>query len=617
MGHKDTKTTVAAVCDRRRVVGGHRPPLQFLCAFVFLYLCVPAFAQSPDELFQTRCAQCHNAGNAVGAPLPDTLRQMSWQAILTALETGKMTGIGDTLSPAQREAISKFLGTAASQPTLPSSKCSAVPQRGKDGADWNGWSDAANTRFQPARSAGLTRVTTPKLKLKWAFGFPGVTTAFGTPTVFDGRVFVGAADGTVYSLDARTGCVYWTYAAVAGVRISPVLGNGSVYFGDLRGNVYALDAATGKQIWRTRADEHPLAVITGSPKLDSGRLYVPVSGRDESIAATNPAYECCTFRGSVVALDAATGTRVWQAYTVLDVPKVTGQNKVGAKTWGPSGVAVWSSPTLDLQAKVIYAGTGVNYSNPPTETSDAIVAFDMDSGRLLWSRQFTNSDSYNFACVGQDKTNCPKDPFIDADLGNSGVLRSLGGGKRILVASDKSGMVYGLDPDREGAILWKQKIASGGLNGGFMWGGASDDQGVAYLGISDFTAGKPEVGGGLVALQLATGKKLWTTPAPKHTCLGIAGCSAAQPAPVTVIPGVGFLGSWDGHIRAYETKTGTIIWDFDTAQDFHSVNGVKAHGGSINSMAPTVAGGMLYITSGYSGAAMPGNVLLAFSVDGK
>ncbi|HYR90143.1 MAG TPA: PQQ-binding-like beta-propeller repeat protein [Terriglobia bacterium] len=607
MEHKDTKTV-------RPIVAG------LFCAVVSLCLCVlcaPALAQSPDDLFQARCATCHNSGNAVGAPLPETLRQMSWQAILTALETGKMTGIGNTLSPAEREAISKYIGTAASQPALPSSRCSAAPQPGKGGADWNGWADAANTRFQPARAAGLTRQTTPKLKLKWAFGFPGVTTSFGTPTVFDGRVFVGAADGTVYSLDARTGCVYWTYAAVAGVRISPVIGNGSVYFGDLRGNVYALNASTGTLTWRARADEHPLAVITGSPKLDSGRLYVPVSGRDESIAATNPAYECCTFRGSVVALDAATGTRVWRAYTVPDVPKATGQNKVGARTWGPSGVAVWSSPTLDLQAKVIYAGTGVNYSNPPTETSDAIVAFDMDSGRLLWSRQFTTSDSYNFACVGQDKTNCPKDPFIDADLGNSGILRSLGGGKRILIASDKSGMVYGLDPDREGAILWKQKIASGGLNGGFMWGGASDDQGIAYLGISDFTAGKPEVGGGLVALQLATGKKLWMTPAPKPTCLGTPGCSAAQPAPVTVIPGVAFLGSWDGHIRAYETKTGTIIWDFDTAQDFQAVNGVKARGGSINSMAPTVAGGMLYITSGYSGTAMPGNVLLAFSVGGK
>ncbi len=509
-----------------------------------------ATAQTPDALFQTRCAGCHNAGNAVGAPLPDTLRQMTWQAVLTALETGKMTGIGDGLSPAEREAIAKYIGTAESQPILLSSKCSAAPQRRTGSAasnppDWNGWSDAANTRFQPARPAGLTRQTTPKLKLKWAFGFPGVTTAFGTPTVFDGRLFVGAADGTVYSLDARTGCIYWTYAAVAGVRTSPVIGSDgrSAYFGDLRGNVYALNAGTGALLWKARADEHPLAVITGSPKLDSGRLYVPVSGRDESIAATNPAYECCTFRGSVVALDAATGTRIWRAYSVLGVPKLTGQNKAGTRTWGPSGAAVWSSPTLDLQKRVIYAGTGI--------------------------------------------------------------------------ASDKSGMVYGLDPDREGKILWEQKIASGGVNGGTMWGGASDDQGMAFIGISDFTAGKPEVGGGLIALKLATGDKLWRAPAPKPSCLAIAGCSAAQPAPVTVIPGVAFLGSWDGHIRAYETKTGTIIWDFDTVQDFQAVNGVKAHGGSINSMAPTVAGGMLYITSGYSGTAMPGNVLLAFSVDGQ
>jgi len=601
-----------------------RPFFGPLCLCVSLPLA--GFAQNAGALFQARCAQCHSPDNAVGAPLPETLRQMSWQAILAALETGKMIGIGDGLSPTEREAIAKYIGTVESQAILPSSQCSAAPQRptagGSNRADWNGWSDAANTRFQPEGPAGLTREKTPKLKLKWVFGFPRVTTAFATPTMFDGRILVGAADGTVYSLDARTGCIHWTYAAVAGVRTSPVIGpdtaNGGryAYFGDLRGNVYALDAATGALRWKVRADVHPLAVITGSPKLDSGRLYIPVSGRDESIAATNPAYECCTFRGSIVALDAATGTRIWQAYAIADVPKVTGQNKVGARTWGPSGAAIWSSPTLDLQKRVIYAGTGVNYSNPPTATSDAIIAFDMDTGRLLWTRQFTAGDAYNFACVGQDRTNCPRDPIIDADLGNSGILRSLSGGKRILVASDKSGMVYGLDPDREGQILWKQKIASGGVNGGTMWGGASD-RGIAYIGISDFTAGKPEVGGGVVALRLATGEKLWMTPAPKPGCLAIAGCSAAQPAPVTLIPGVAFLGSWDGHIRAYETKTGTIIWDFDTVQDFHAVNGVKARGGSINSMAPIIAGGMLYITSGYSGTAMPGNVLLAFSVDGK
>jgi len=575
-----------------------------------------AFTQNPEAVFQIQCSQCHRTGNQVGAPLPETLRQMRWQAVLASLETGKMKGIGDTLSATERENVAKYIGTSDSQAIPPAAKCSAPPERRSD-VDWNGWSDAGNTRFQPTRKAGITSQTTPRLKLKWAFGFPGVTTAFGTPSVVGGNVFVGAADGTVYSLDANTGCIYWMYTAAAGVRVSPAIGNGAAYFGDLRGNVYALNTTTGELLWKVRADEHPLAVITGSPKLQDGRLYVPVSGRDESIAATNPAYECCTFRGSIVAINAATGARIWRTYMVRETPGATGQNKAGAKTWGPSGVAVWSSPTLDLQRKVVYAGTGVNYSNPPTDMSDAIVALDMDSGRVLWSRQFTESDSYNFACVGQDKTNCPKDPFIDADLGNSGMLRAIGGDKRVLVASDKSGMVYGLDPDQQGKILWKQKIASGGVNGGTMWGGASDDQGIAYIGVSDFAADRPEAGGGLVALRMTTGEKLWMTPAPKPECISTPGCSAAQPAPVSVIPGVAFLGSWDGHIRAYETKSGKIIWDFNTVRDFQTVNGIKARGGSINSMGPAIAGGMLYITSGYSGNALPGNVLLAFSVDGK
>jgi polyvinyl alcohol dehydrogenase (cytochrome) len=583
---------------------------------LFALLATAVFGQTPGELFEARCAGCHNANNAVGAPLPGTLRAMPWQTVLAALEGGKMKAVGDAISPAQRESIAKFIGSSSPGTVAATARCSGGPSHTGVTA-WNGWSDAANTRFLPAKAAGLNRATTPQLKLNWAFGFAGVTSAFGTPTVSDGRIYIGAADGTVYSLDARTGCAYWSYAAVAGVRGAPVVGGTSVYFGDLRGNVYALNASSGVLLWKIHAEEHPLGVITGSLKLDSGRLYVPVSGRDESIAAINPSYECCTLRGSVVALDASTGKRIWIAYTVHDTPQVTGANAKGVRTWGPSGAVPWSSPTLDLRKRLLYVGTGVNYSNPPTETSDALLAIAMDSGRILWARQFTPNDSYNFACGAQDKTNCPKDPFIDVDFGNSGILRSLGNGKRILVISDKGGTVYGVDPDHEGKLLWKQKIAAGGVNGGTMWGGASDENGVAYIGVSDFTAGKPEAGGGLVALQLATGEKLWTTPAPKPTCLAVPGCSSAQPAPVTVIPGVAFLGSWDGHIRAYETARGAIIWDFDTAREFESANGVKARGGSINSMAPVVAGGMLYITSGYSGAAMPGNVLLAFSIDGK
>ena len=579
---------------------------------------VAAFAQSPDGLFLSKCASCHNTSSDVNAPLPDTLRKMSWKVVLAALETGKMAGIGSALSPLQREAIAKYIGAPESASVPPAAVC-PNSRSSSGGPAWNGWADAANTRFQSAKSAGLTLATTPRLKLKWAFAFPGVTTAFGAPAVFGGRIFVGAADGSVYSLDARSGCVYWTYVATSGVRVAPVVGNNgqTAYFGDLRGYVYAVSTRNGSLVWKVRAEDHPLAVITGSPKLDRNRLYVPVSGRDESIAATNPKYECCTLRGSVVALDTATGKKVWQAYTVQEEPKATGENSAGAKTWGPSGAVPWSSPTLDLQKRVLYIGTGVNYSKPATNTSDAIVAFDMETGRLLWTRQFTENDTYNFACnTGNDKTNCPRDPFLDYDFGNSGILRSLGGGKRILVAGDKSGMVYGIDPDQQGQILWRQKVAAGGLNGGFMWGGASDEQGVAYLGISDFTAGRPEVGGGLVALKLSTGERVWMTPAPKPACLGKPGCSAAQPAPVTVIPGVAFLGSWDGHLRAYDTKNGAIVWDFDTVQSFKAVNGY-GNGGSINSVAPVIAGGMLYIGSGYSGTALPGNVLLAFSVDGK
>src|SRR5262249_43548667 len=148
-------------------------------ALILLISVRAAAAQAPDALFQSRCASCHTAGNAVGAPLPETLRQMSWQVILGGLETGKVKPGGGKLRGAEREDIAKSLGTTDSNPMPRSAKCSAAPQRASAAGNWNGWADPANTRFQPARQAGLTRQTTPKLKLKWAFGFAGVTTAFG------------------------------------------------------------------------------------------------------------------------------------------------------------------------------------------------------------------------------------------------------------------------------------------------------------------------------------------------------------------------------------------------------------------------------------------------------
>jgi polyvinyl alcohol dehydrogenase (cytochrome) len=582
-----------------------------------------AQAQTPDgqALFQSNCATCHSAGSAAGAPLPETLRQMTAKSIVAALESGKMRAIGEPLNGAQREAIAKFLGLASGAEAMPASaRCSASTAPSKSGAAWNGWADAANTRFQPAKAAGLTASAVPKLKLKWAFGFPGLTTAFATPTVYGGRVFVGSADGTVYSLNASSGCLYWTYEAEEGVRTAVVISNNgqTAYFGDLHGNVHAVNASTGAMIWKTRVDEYPFAVVTGTPKLEGSRLYVGVSGGEEPVSAGNPMFECCKFRGSMVALDAATGKQIWKTYTIAEAAKITGRTSAGTPTWGPAGVSIWSAPTIDLQKKAIYVGTGINFTQPTTANSDAVMAFDMDSGRILWSQQLTPGDAFNFGCQGGNGPNCPKDAGQDTDFGNSGILRSLGNGKRVLVIGQKSGIVHGLDPDQQGKIVWQSRIAAGGPQGGVIWGSASDDKGIAYIGISDWNPGKPDAGGGLVALQMGTGEKLWTTPAPKPACVGTPGCSAAQPAPPAVIPGVVFLGSMDGHMRAYDAKDGKIIWDFDTLRDFQAVNGVKARGGSINAGAPTVAGGMLYINSGYARIpSIPGNVLLAFSVDGK
>ena len=586
-----------------------------------LVLSAASWAQDTADLFQTKCATCHSPGSAAGAPLPATLRQMTAARVLQALETGKMRSIGASLTAAQREALAKSLGLAENLPaTSEAGACSSSEAVTTGTGQWNGWGvDAANTRYQDAKSARLDRDGVSKLKLKWAFGFPGATTAFGQPTVSGGRLFVGSAEGAVYSLDANTACEYWRFATPEGVRTAIVLSPDGqrAYFGDLHANVYAVSVATGALIWKAHVDEHPFAVVTGTPRLAEGKLFVPVSGGDEPISAANPAYECCTFRGSLVALDEATGKQVWRTYTIPEAPTVRGQNSAGTKQWGPSGGSLWSSPTVDLRKKAIYVGTGINFSAPATSGSDAIAAFDMKNGRILWSRQVTAGDVYNFGCRGDNQANCPKEHGNDADFGNSPILKTRADGRRILVVGQKSGVIYGLDPDQAGKVLWQTRVSRGGPQGGVIWGGASDSN-TAYFGISDWDPGKPDAGGGLVAVRLMDGKIVWSTPATKPACVSVPGCSAAQPAPVTLIPGVAFLGSMDGHMRAYDTRDGKIVWDFDTLRDFETVNAVKAHGGSINGAGPVVVNGILYTNSGYARIpSMPGNVLLAFSVDGQ
>jgi polyvinyl alcohol dehydrogenase (cytochrome) len=499
-------------------------------------------------------------------------------------------------------------------------RCSKPQQSGTFSFDWIGWGgNPGNWRFASSPSAGLSAADVPRLELKWAFGIPNVRIVRSQPAADGGRLLVGANDGNVYSLDASSGCTLWATTASKPVRSGLVIAIGAehrlaVFFGDAGGNVYALDFATGKLIWAVRADDHPNATITGTPTLYQGRVYVPISSGEEG-ARRRPEYECCTFRGSVVALDALSGKKIWQTYMATDAPTVVGKTKDGHNILAPSGMAIWSAPTIDAAKNRIYVGTGDNYSDPPTKTSDAVVALDLGTGAILWSVQFDKDDVYKIDCGDPPREGCSPPTNPEFDLGASPILVDLGHKKRALILGQKSGLIYAVDPDAQGKLLWHARAGAGGLLGGVQWGPATDGTNV-YVAVSDLAfqgrGPDPSKGGGISAYRLSDGKLLWKTPPPG--CGDRRPCSPAQSQAVTAIPGAVFSGSIDGHLRAYADADGKIIWDFDTARDFDTVNKVPAHGGSLDVGGPIVAGGMVFVVSGYPGfGAMPGNVLLAFA----
>ncbi len=597
-------------------------------------------AQDGAAIYQRSCAPCHETG--VGrAPSHEALHAMSPERVLAAMESGPMISMANRRSAADRRAIAEFItGKSFAHPldTAPaaSAMCTApAPEFGdpSSGAVWNGWGqNLLNTRFQTAAQAGLSASDVSRLKVKWAFGFPATLDANAHPAIANGRVFIGSTAGTVYSLDAASGCIRWYYNAVSGVRAAISIGripteSGSRYaafFGDGNAYTYAVDAGTGKLIWKTKVETFPVGHITGSLVFYNNRVYVPVASGEEG-AGASPDYECCRFRGSIVALDASTGKQIWKTYTIPEEPHKTTRNKIGTQLWGPSGAPIWSSPAIDAKNNALYATTGDNFSDPTSRMSDAFVAFNLDTGKILWSRQMTASDAYTSACRIPDKTNCPESNGPDFDFSSGPILVTLANGKRALVAGQKSGLVHAVDPDNQGELLWSVRVGEGGTNGGVQWGSATDGTNV-YVALADLgrvvvpyslsTDVDPKRGGGMFALSLADGKRVWYTP--PVPCGDRKRCSPAQSAAVTAIPGVAFSGSVDGHLRGYSTANGSVLWDVDTIQPYKTVNGVEGRGGSMDGPGPVVAGGMLFVNSGYAaGGGMPGNVLLAFSVDGK
>src|SRR5258706_4374768 len=453
-------------------------------AAAFVLMAATTAAQTPDAagIFARECSTCHDGSAGSRAPAPDVLRQRSPEAIMSALTMGGMRPQGARLSGIERRAVAEYLsGRALGGDVTGASvgRCASLPPLGDPatGPSWTSWApNSGNTRLQSVKNAGLTAEQVPHLTLKWAFGFPDATSAWSQPTVAGSRLFVGSQNGTVYSLDRKSGCIAWTFTAKSGVRTALTFGpqSGSrsfaVYFGDTGANLYALDAATGKQLWSRKADEHLHARITGTPTLANNVLYVPVSSIEET-GAGQQGYECCTFRGSLSAIDVRSDRVIWQNYHLAE-PSPVAKNAAGATLWGPSGVGIWAAPTVDAKRGVVYASSGNTYSAPEQKTGDAVIAFELQTGRIKWVKQLTAEDV--FGCRA-GSANCGEKAGPDADLATPAMLVTAATGKDVIVVGQKNGMTYALDPDKEGAVIWEYRAGQGSIWGGIQWGAAVDE----------------------------------------------------------------------------------------------------------------------------------------------
>jgi polyvinyl alcohol dehydrogenase (cytochrome) len=587
-------------------------------------------------VYAAHCAHCHE-GQAAKAPSRTFLQFMRPEAILASLESGVMQQPAMLLKPEEKAQVAEFLaGTRLGLPPPPEApRCSGDAARFDTRAAprIDGWGfDAANSHYIPAEVAGLAPADVPRLKLKWAYAHPGALRVRSRPTFAMGALFTGSQSGEVLALDAKTGCVRWTFTASNEVR-TPVFVQtwqpGTTpatpplaFFGDVVGRVYAVNASTGALVWKLRADDHPSATITGSPVYHDGVVYVPVSSLEEAIA--DEGYPCCTFRGSVLALEAATGRVLWKTYTIDDAARETGHTASGARVLGPSGAPVWNTPTIDAKRGVLYVGTGNNYSAPANDRSNAIMAFDLKSGAIRWHWQVVPGDAWNVGCmIGRDS--CPPDPGPDYDIGAGTMLvRGPDGRERIHVGL-KSGATVAIDPDRHDGRLWERRLGRGSIQGGIQFGMASEGRRL-YVPIADMAqshdasssardAAQPKPG--LYAVDPVTGDLLWSAPAD-NVCAGRPFCDPGILASIALMPGVVFAGHMDGRIRAYDAADGRVLWQFDSSAEVGTLSGAIGRGGSVGGGGPVVHDGMLYVNSGYGlYFHMPGNVLLAFSVDGR
>lgn len=584
------------------------------------------------SIYQQHCASCHSNAEIPRAHTLETLQTMSKATLEFALNEGIMYAQASTLTAADKAALVEFLATEEDNAWVANMMCSSSAARVDLDQPVHLASygvDASNSRNLDSSIAGLSITEVAAMELAWAIGFPD-TGALRSAPVLVGETLFYAANGTrkVFALNSKTGCAKWVFDSPTRLRSSLTYGalgadgKKAILYGDAEGFVYALDAADGTQIWVRDVRSHNRSVrVTGAPVLIEDMVIVPISNSGVA-AGADPTFECCVGHGAVTALQASSGDILWEYHTMPEAQYTGEVNSAGTKLRGPSGAPIWTTPSIDLKRRTVYVTSGENTSHPATETSDAIIALDLDTGEQKWLFQGLALDVWNMACGrNSSSANCPnqkESTLKDYDFGGPAILVERDQGD-ILLAGQKSGDLWALNPEN-GQLLWNQKIGTGTALGGNHWGITTDGNRV-FLPINDPGSARPgfEPRPGMYSFFIATGESSWSVPSQPDCESGRAervnnchiryGLSAAP-----MLVGDALLsGSLDGKVVALNKNTGATIWQYDTAVEFETSNGVSAKGGSIDAHSIAAGGGMIFVGSGYGRFGQtPGNVLLAF-----
>jgi polyvinyl alcohol dehydrogenase (cytochrome) len=467
---------------------------------------------------------------------------------------------------------------------------------------------------QSAATATIGPATIAALKPIWTATLKGGVHKGATPVLDGQSIFLPDAGGRLYRIDAATGEILSEFdlaklldsPGATGAKSVAVTAT-SLVFGLRNGPiVVAIDKATGALLWKTTVDDFHGAVITQTPIVVDGRVYIGVSGLGEEVAATTPPYQCCGFRGSVLALDAATGKILWKRYTVPP---------------GFAGGSVWSSaPLFDQKRHSLYVTTGNAFRAPPDVQScieahlgdrqglvacypkdvwyDSILALNPDDGTIKWGFRAENADIFTGACIVRIGGYCGGGE--DFDFGN-GALQWRKNGRDFVGAGQKSGIFWALDAET-GKLAWNRRLGPGGPNGGMEYGSAVDGTRVYAAegntkqvahdpGAYTLPSGQTIKYGSYAALDTSTGKILWqvadpagikhpgndqpcTPTGPRENCVG-----AFTKGAVSVFNGVlyGCSLAPTGALYGLDAATGKFLWTFEAGMSCDTKPVVSDH----------------------------------------